>query len=80
MFWVYKAEGIETNFLRGIGLRETKQVAVLGRGVLVEMKPIFCDCKTNPRVGGLRAEGNVSQITCFRVMGLKEKKLICVGL
>ena len=50
------------SFCGAIGLRETKRVAVLGRGVLVEMKPIYCDCKTKPLFGGYGAEGNINQI------------------
>ena len=61
-----------------IRLRETEWVAVLGRGVLVEIKPIFCDCKTNLILGDHGAEGNISRL--FSGHGAERKETHCVGL
>ena len=50
-FGCTRLRGVTPFFCGAIKLRETKRVAVLGRGLLVEMKPIFLDCKTNPKIG-----------------------------
>ena len=51
-FGCIRLRGVKPIFCEAIGLRETKRVAVLGWELLVEMKPIFCDCKTKPHFGG----------------------------
>ena len=49
-FGCTRLRGVTPFFCGAIKLRETKQVAVLGRGLLVEMKPIFLDSKTKPKI------------------------------
>ena len=58
-FGCIRLRGVKSIFCGAIGLLEMNRVAVLGRGVLVEIKPIFCDCETKPQFG---AEGKETHL------------------